>query len=144
MGCDIHAHIEIRYNGKWEHYAMPRIRRNYALFGIMAGVRGDETPIVEPKGIPDDLSLVTKMDWDRWNGDAHSASWFNEEEIDKLVEWLGTQSGGELGSHPDLEWDILNRTYMFGNSITAFKHYNDTDYVPKGVDAVRLVFWFDN
>lgn len=146
MGCDIHCHVEIRYNGKWEHYAMPSVSRFYGLFGVMAGVRGEGPAIVEPKGVPDDMSVVTKLDWEKWGSDAHTPSWFNEEEIDKLVDWLKTQTlrQGELTTYPDLEWDILNRTYMFGNSLTAFKHYDDTDYVPDGVDAVRLVFWFDN
>lgn len=145
MGCDIHVHIEIRYEGKWEHYATPRVSRYYSLFGVMAGVRGDESPIVEPKGIPNDLSIVTKLDWQRYGSDAHTPSWFNEEEIDKLSDWLKTQTigKGDYLHQPDLEWDILG-TYLFGNSLTAFKHYDDVDYVPKGIDAVRLVFWFDN
>jgi hypothetical protein len=151
MGCDIHAHVEIRYNGNWEHYAMPSIDRWYELFGIMAGVRGGSKPIVEPKGLPEDMSTVTRLDWEKWGVDAHTPSWFNEEEIDQLSEWLKQKEqederNGELANtlRYDLEYGILNKTYIFGNSLTAFKHYDDTEYLPKGCDAVRLIFWFDN
>ena len=148
MGCDIHVHIEIRYNGRWEHYACPSIDRNYALFGVMAGVRGEGPEIVEPKGVPDDMSIVTNLSWEKWGSDAHTASWFNEEEIDKLKAWLEKQKEQSDDSRSwltyDLEYGILNRTYMFGNSLTAFKHYDDYWYLPKGCDAVRMIFWFDN
>jgi hypothetical protein len=151
MGCDIHLHVEIRYKGKWEHYAMPRIECNYALFGIMAGVRGPGPPIVKPKGVPKDMSVVTKLKYEHDWPDTHTPSWFNEKEIDKLVEWLKKEERkanlkGER--YPfmyfDLEAGILNGTYLFGNRLTAFKHYNDIEYVPKECDAVRLVFWFDS
>jgi hypothetical protein len=151
MGCDIHAHVEIHYNGNWEHYAMPSIDRWYDLFGIMAGVRGDLEPIVEPKGLPEDMSTVTRLDWERWEPDAHTPSWFNENEIDQLSDWLAQKAqeavlNGEDVSplHFSLEYGILNKTYMFGNSLTDFKHYDDIEYLPKGGDAVRLIFWFDN
>ena len=35
MGCDIRDRAW--YQGKWEHYSIPRINRWYDLFGIMAG-----------------------------------------------------------------------------------------------------------
>lgn len=151
MGCDIHAHVELRYQGNWEHYAMPNIRRWYDLFGIMAGVRSEIKPIVAPKGVPDDMSVITRLDWERWKVDAHTASWFNEDELDELQKWLDEQKKQADGKEErysifqfDLEAGVLGGTYMFGNSLTAFKHYNDVDYIPKGADAVRLVFWFDN
>lgn len=146
MGCDIHTHIEIRYKGKWEHYACPSIDRNYALFGAMAGVRGGGPAIVEPKGVPKDMSIITRLSWERWGTDAHTASWFNEEEIDQLSAWLRKQAqkSDKLYLTCDLEFGILKGTYMFGNSLTAFKHYDGYEYLPEGCDAVRLIFWFDN
>jgi alanine dehydrogenase len=109
----------------------------------MAGVRSNnnydnnEFPISLPKGIPGNISIVTKIDYERWGCDAHSASWFNEEEIDRLKEWLKRY-------YPSLsfEQDILHYTYLFGSGLTDFKHYNDC--IVEGVDSIRLIFWFDN
>lgn len=152
MGCDIHAHVEMRYEGKWEHLAWPNIDRWYDLFGIMAGVRRDVEPIVQPKGFPTDAALITRLDFEKWGPDAHTVSWFNEDEIDKLSAWLKKHEAGlteeqrknaEFGAY-DLEIGVLNWTFAFGNTLTAFKHYFDVDYLPKGADAIRLVFWFDN
>ena len=143
MGCDIHGHIEIRYKGEWVHYSQLNINWNYQLFSKMAGVRSNnnydnnEFPISLPKGIPGNISIVTKIDYERWGCDAHSASWFNEEEIDRLKEWLKRY-------YPSLsfERDILHYTYLFGSELTDFKHYNDC--IVEGVDSIRLIFWFDN
>ena len=78
MGCDIHVHFEIKLNGKWEHYSNPSIDRNYELFAKMADVRNDyENPIIPisfPKGLPKDLSVVTKFEVDHWGSDGHSHS----------------------------------------------------------------------
>ena len=151
MGCDIHVHVELRYKGKWEHYASPSVDRWYALFGIMAGVRSDTTPIVKPKGVPDDMSIITQLDWESWSGDAHTASWFNENEIDKLEEWLKAQKASADAKKEEYAWDaydlesgVLRGTYIFGHGLTSFRKRHDIGYIPKDVDAVRLVFWFDN
>ena len=137
MGCDIHVHIELRYEGRWEHYSIANIDRWYELFGKMAGVRGGPA-IVEPKGIPVDMSVITTLDWERGQGDWHTPSWFDEDEIDKLSAWTR-----ETTDEFSFESGVLNGIYMFGNGLTSHKHYNDVDYIPKGADAVRMVFWFD-
>ncbi len=54
MGCDIHAYIDYdaRPNLTW-YFAGPLfIPRDYKLFGLLAGVRTEGPPIVEPRGIP--------------------------------------------------------------------------------------------
>ena len=146
MGTDIHAHVEIRYNGEWVHWAQPKINRWYELFGKLAGVRG-ESPIVEPKGFPKDASISTRLSYEHMGVDAHTPSWFNEEELDRLSEWLREykeeNAPKDLGLNYDLEYGILSGTYLFGNGLTSSLHYDDVDYVPEGVDGVRLVFWFD-
>ena len=150
MGCNIHLHVEVRYNGKWEHYAKPYVERWYDLFDIMAGVRGDVTPIIAPKGLPSDISVITQLDYNCRRGDTHHCSWFNEEEIDRLQEWLNKEREKADKTIDSYHWDnyvlvigVLSNTYLFGNSLTAFKHYDDSP-LPEGCDAVRLVFWFDN
>jgi hypothetical protein len=154
MGCDIHTHIEIKVNGTWEHWACPDIRRWYELFEFLAGVRGEvEKAIVPPKGFPSDASVLTKMDYDYYGADAHTPSWLGWKELDKLSAWLenyakenSKEKNARLLEY-NLEFGILRGTYLFGNGLTSFKHYNDVEdveYVPKSVTDVRMVFWFDN
>ena len=138
MGCDIHAHLEVKMDGKWEHYSAPDVKRNYKLFSKMAGVRQDKDwptePIAEIRGLPNDLSVVTEVDFCKWMQDAHSASWLNLEEIVAVECWAEVAF-------------TLNRSefvgYLFGNDIGEFML--DTQMREElGVEDVRLVFWFDN
>jgi hypothetical protein len=136
MGCDIHLHIEVKVAGKWLHYGAPNINRWYKLFEKLAGVRGDvEHAISPPKGIPKDISTITKLAYDGWGSDAHSTSWLSIEEIRELSEWLDNSHGGFM-SGKDLEHNILN-TYLEGNS------FGLTEETP-WIEDVRFVFWFDN
>lgn len=137
MGCDIHLHVEVKVNGKWEHYSHPRINRNYELFGIMAGVRDeDATPICEPKGLPCDLSLITQIDYSYDKGDAHSESWLNRNEIGQLL-----KRTGHIGKfNGDFEHSQLG--YAHGNSYSTIGMEESGH--PKEYEDVRFVFWFDN
>lgn len=149
MGCDIHAHIEIHLVDKdgsaaWHHYAIPRIDRWYWLFGLLAGVRDRSvSPIVPPRGVPPDATAVTRMDYEGWGQDAHSASWFGTAELYKLFEKLQKEAArrkDEPDVSPlsfDLEYGIL-RCYLFGNA------FLDDAAWPEGMDDLRMVFWFDN
>lgn len=141
MGCDIHLHIEYRVNGKWEHYAAPHVNRWYGLFSVMAGVRGGHKPIVEPRGFPEDATMFTRWEYERFGIDAHSASYLQNREILQLSNWLQKRSEID-GKFYNLEHTVLH-TYMGGNGLCDFLEY-DGEYAPKGTDAVRLVFWFDN
>ena len=56
--------------------------RNYELFGILAGVRDhNNDSIDDPRGLPEDVSEVTKKESDRWDGDGHSHSWLTLKEL---------------------------------------------------------------
>lgn len=126
MGCDIHAHTEIKVNGRWEHYAAPRIQRDYTLFSLIAGVRrhrDDERIITLPRGLPLDASTTTRIESEHIDTDGHSHSWLNLEEM-VFVE--SKFRGGLFG-------------YFFGNDIDATK-----DGWPVEVEDARVVFWFDN
>lgn len=163
MGCDIHLHAEVkidydkiipgRTSGesdaiplRWEHYAHLSIPRNYDLFACMAGVRNYENiqPMVEPRGLPEDISGVTLFDWMRGMGDWHTPSWFNAEEIAMLEDWAEKT----LTPHPHRafmgHWDLEIETgsYLFGNSYGGFWKWPE-ERRPGLVD-VRFVFWFDN
>jgi hypothetical protein len=105
MGCDIHAYVETKRNGKWtakgkvknpyyspeydrpeEEYKVPEedIRRDYYFFGIIAGVRDYEKfPNIEatPRGLPPDVTLEVLQEKSNWSYDAHSMSWLSFDEI---------------------------------------------------------------
>ncbi len=136
MGCDIHAHFEVKINGKWEHYSVPNIVRCYGLFEKMAGVRGDiKNAIVPPKGVPDNLSVITALDLEMWDCDAHTRSWLDCDEIAEVINF-----------HKNLTNDFfieLNEWgFLFRNSFGGLNKYRG-DY-PEEIEDVRLVFWFDN
>jgi hypothetical protein len=144
MGCDIHLHVEIKIDGVWEHYAHPNISRNYALFARMAGVRGNDyiKPIALPKGTPKDMTKVTRLDFEAWGADAHSASWLGLRDIVMLEGWLDGQNWGDSALSTSLEHTILH-TYLFGSSFSSLVLYPDDNRV-QGLEDVRFVFWFDN
>lgn len=143
MGCDIHLHQEIKIDGKWEHYRACDVPRYYRLFYKMAGVRGMSRdgepvkPISSPRGVPDDVSVVTKVSLDRWKDDGHSHSWLNAAEIAELEDWLREQMVGDAWKLERTYWG-----YLFGNSWGGF--WKDRLDYPECIEDIRFVFWFDN
>lgn len=146
MGCDIHLHIEVKINGKWEHYSTPHVKRNYTLFALMADVRSEGRslePISAPKGLPEDMSVVTALDAGFWDKAGHSESWLSAQEISELEDrWRSWASSVETTPREyDLE-HVMLRCYFFSNSFGGFHKYPDER--PKGIEDLRFVFWFDN
>src|SRR5687767_487012 len=144
MGCDIHLHIEIKINDTWHHYSHPHVTRNYGLFAKMAGVRNHGLgiiPIAMPKGLPDDITELTKYCFDRDNRSyyPHDISWLGPAEIAELEDWLNETYPGDFGH--DLEHSLLH-CYLFGNSFAGFHKYPE-EREPNLTD-LRFVFWFDN
>ncbi len=138
MGCDVHAAFEVKINNKWEHYSIPNINRNYALFEKMAGVRGDvSNAISPPKGLPDDISIVTKIDADWWNGDGHSHSWLSSSEYKEMYAFYKELIGPNWWQS-----DYERTNYLFGNGFDDFAP--GSEEYPKELQDFRLVFWFDN
>lgn len=142
MGCDIHCHVEIKIDGKWEHYNMPRVGRNYRLFALLADVRNYDgiEPISPVKGIPGDLSLLTRLDAEYWGTDGHSHSWLSVEEMKRL------DLRKEEALHPGMTWNAHGIEgvfgYLDGNSWGGFVDYPEDRR--KYAEDYRLVFWFDN
>jgi len=116
----------------------------------MAGVRDEEVePISPPKGLPEDVSFMTKLDSDIWGEDGHSHSWLSSDELLELMEWINLSSHicPECGTYQNVrehlgwEWREFG-VWLFGNSIGNWKEYRE-DF-PKQLQDIRLVFWFDN
>lgn len=137
MGASIHMHIEVKKNGRWLHYSAPAINRDRTFFGMVAGLDTGIKPVVQPKGLPDDLSKVTLacLEQDKESYKVHHATWLDADELFDLQDALKAYHE-PLGHGPlqyDLEYAYFN-TYINGNSVAR----------PQGWDDVRLVAWFDN
>lgn len=139
MGCDIHAHIEIKVNGKWEHYSVPRIQRRYALFEKIAGVRGEvANAIVPPRGVPSDMSLITQLCYNYEVDDGlHTPTWLNKEEFLAVIEWANKKENIRQDWAGQFEHEEIG--YLTGNSFELHK-----GSVPPEVEDVRFICWFDN
>lgn len=139
MGCDIHAHVEVKVNGKWQHYNHPNIRRDYELFSMMAGVRGYGIDVgFKQKGLPKNISFMTKYDRKQWGSDGHSDSWLSAREVSSICDWLEKR---EEGRNPQ-DYFVPERIfgYLFGNGWDFHKYPKDK----RPFQDARLVFWFDN
>lgn len=147
MGCDIHFHSEVKIKGTWHHHSEARFNRNYVVFAKMAGVRNGYgiDPICQPKGIPDDATLLTKMEIEKYNGDGHSHSWFNAEEIVVFHDWLRDENSKEFWAGVNNGWIYAhdNIPYFMGNHMDGFLKYPE-DWKKHGIEDVRYVFFFDN
>lgn len=136
MGCDIHAHVEVKVKGVWEHYNIPDIGRDYDLFSRMAGVRGDSG--VEPKGLPKKLSFITKYDRKRWGVDGHSDSWLSAKEVSALCDYLEARTKKENPKQYYYAEKVFG--WLFGSGWDFWKYpQQERDF-----EDARLVFWFDN
>ena len=150
--------------------------RDYELFGILADVRNtpDDGPISEPRGLPEDVSDITKKESDIWASDGHSHTYFTLRELKDYIEKNPTimRSGmvppaeaekldkGE--GTPDCwgEWvnDELKWVYREWEDPTPLKKIVDKlnekmkeefwiyDDLrhPEKEEHIRIVFWFDN
>ena len=128
MGCDIHPAIEVLEHDEafsWMLVAIPERDRNYELFSLLAGVRGNFEPWVEPpRSTPVQVNYLTKQVLDE---DGHTASWFTLEEALKFV------MPENANERTKLQW---NRW------IVTMKFYAELYGV--GPEHVRAVFNFDN
>ena len=142
MAESMHAHIEVKIDGKWHHFAAPDIKPDYQLFAIVAGEgieylrNGDEIePVAKEKAMPSDASLVTAMCYaqDKPKG-ARNVSVLAASDLEELQEKLYRYNPyavrSEMGEL-NLEHGIL-RTYINGGAIA--KHL--------GWDDARVICWF--
>jgi len=159
MGCDIHAHIETVDNGYATHFAEIYLGRNYALFELMAGVRGDrDNAIVPPRGFPDNANSTTEDKFyqeisDEENGSRYISSERAKEYLEK----------GYIKQHPKHEWKVTNSdlhtpSYLNTKELKQVRkklreqygHQGQNYYLDaciaamKKLNNARLVFWFDN
>lgn len=154
MGCDIHTVAERKtatgYEAvegiKFVEGPSPFDWRSYGMFGFLADVRNYSAvpPIAEKRGFPDDASAFARDDFDRWDTDAHSASWLSVEELAAF----------------DYDATMEDRRVMINNNggctaptgggkATTFREFLGEPFFAdihrlKDAGVDRIVFWFDN
>jgi hypothetical protein len=136
MLTTMHAFLERKNNkGKWESldkwsYQDVDGKRQYYIskydstfygddneFSMLFGGRKDEdnSPIIELRGLPDDISWQVKNCYSHWKNDAHSPSWFLLSEL-KDFDWEKKYKkkgfldirGYELLMNGDYPWYTFN------------------------------------
>lgn len=146
MGCDIHPYIERKINGEW--HMIHRIyadygkgdfdghgwgaMRDYQFFAHLCGVRGGYRDTgeawPEPKGLPDDVSVVVKWESDQWDMDGHSHSW---ETVNGYVD-------------KKLALQQIRNKASNSREYDEYKVLGYEIHEEEGRDEYRVVFWFDN
>lgn len=92
MGCDIHMYVERKVGNTWEQVyeedgKYPDRKswdpdRNYDLFGLLAGIRSTIfSPLIPPRGIPEDLSKSVNVEWEKYEGYGHTPSFLTLAEL---------------------------------------------------------------
>lgn len=100
MGCDIHMFCETRIPGEdWKIHPLhlPKndfekefcghgllelnLGRHYWMFGVLAGIRGGQSALYYPRGMPDTASPELKAAWDYGGGDWHTPTHLSIREL---------------------------------------------------------------
>lgn len=127
MGCNSHLLIEYRWLGpkdSWMAWATDIAeRRDYDLYGFLAGVRREGPPVVEPRGWPEDISCGGREFRDDGGSDYHTPTWLTPDEFRAAIEAV---TGGV-----EKEWQMVDRT------LQMLKEFY-------GNDGVRILIAFDN
>jgi hypothetical protein len=164
MGCDIHGYIEVRLNpenrpNSWWKYAELRVMRNYAMFGLLAGVRSEDKPIVEPRGwdINSDTRseyclYIVKEDSQNIDNDGYCTMPEAERYVQYGSEFIDDK---KWVTHPDwhtpswLTADELTRAVDAYINL-GYEKYGDVSFwrgltaMLKEIPNSRFIFWFDN
>lgn len=158
MGCDIHAYIEFRDGDRWSGFA-GRVNpgRNYKVFGILAGVRTDGPPVIQPRGVPPDMSWQTNDDFHLHVVENDKEVWEGAVARATAEEWVKSGASqwhvdGRRVTHPD--WHTASWLTL-PEYEAALQRFTDTEPEYRAVAAAmrelelcgcvtRLVFWFDN
>lgn len=102
--------------------------RNYGLFSVLAGVRGSGPPIIEPRGLPHDISDETKELW----GDAYD---WHTPHYYTLMELAGNL-------HKLQDPEVYGQDFI-DQVVNPMMELAD-DELGRDSERVRIVFWFDN
>lgn len=160
MGADIHFYIEkLNDNNKWEYIYIKNkddeivtwYPRDYKLFGLLAGVRGDTyDDLTKIRGLPYNMSSEVNTTYEKYKDDYHSATWYMLSELYSMKRYLEVKKENILLS--DLytpenkaalkeEYDsLIHSLHNFCNTVD----FIGTTHSTYSFDKVRAIIWFDN
>lgn len=158
MPCDIHCYVEYKSpkSDYWESFGGRfDLERDYDLFGRLAGLRRSSVaPLVEPRGIPNDLAFSASNDY--WVYICHDPDTSGTQVRPGIAaKWV---SGGAKYKPGDSSYvanpDWHTATWLTGDEFaTALADYTAHEYdallaAMQSLEAsgyvTRLVMWFDN
>ena len=122
---------EVEFEGKLPNLYTdtPYDSRNYEVFGVLAGVRGEENGVIDyPRYLPEDVSEEIKNEHERWDLDAHSTTYYT---LDELLD-------SKYRKMSVVELAELRLKYFFIDVLDSCLKLTDNP------SDFRLVFWFDN
>lgn len=168
MGCDIHMYVE--HNSKnaarpyWENFG-GRINpgRDYLLFANLAGVRsgGASVQMVETRGLPDNLALMTKWDNELYISDDEQIDGTCTKENAEIwvkngySNWTDNRQVSVTNpDHHTHSWCTVDEFRLVlnadrpidwgGPNVEYWALLAACDEMVKRGQDVRIVFWFDN
>ena len=136
MGADIHAHVEVKIDGKWEYLSKITCDRWYNAFAWLSGVRSyskDDWAFKDCRSLYEiPLSKEGEEEYRRWGSDAHSITVIHEEKLrQRFAEKLATMPNAQERKK---DWeDSWLGTWV--DICAGLKTY---------YDDVRVVMWYDN
>jgi len=164
VGCDIHMFIEYsQFEGHWSPFSGEIYGdRDYELFGLLAGVRGEASAVIAPRGLPDNLGWVARNKAylsitpdkeyhgeEGWVSETQAKVWIKN----GCSRFFSDSHHGEI-AHPDWHshsWmtnkefkSVLKKISKRGYFATYKAIVATMDAFEKDGIKVRLVFWFDN
>lgn len=125
------AEVEVMFTGRVSWSANSR---NYSLFGALAGVRGRGP---DPRGVPDDVSVLAAHEIANWDADGHSHSWMTMDEALPIFVKMG-----QFGDPGEAVVDAIRQgtSYALEKYMAHFWSMSEEDRL----EDFRLVYWFDN
>lgn len=162
MGCDVHVYLE-KYTlidgvNKWvnadywqinPHFGVDDSKneydqvpfysgRNYELFSILAEIRGSLDPIADARGLPEDVSTITKREHANDGFEIHTPSYYTMKELKDYL--FNNSDNEEIVSNLSYFISAMDKRFKeeFWISIDDEKRYTIKE------NGFRVVFWFDN
>ena len=144
MSTTLYAHIEVKFEGRWEHFAACSVYKNYLLSAAINGTRADNLaagreipkPAAGRTGIPADATAVTKACIAREVGpEPANACVLDAEQIQEVQDemYRVRPEVKKTGIDQfDFEHSVFH-TYINGNAIAAHTGFED----------VRMICAFD-